>query len=200
MRYYILQNRDMPWGDYGNTLFEGLLNPMDDDYNLVDIHKIERTAPYIPEIYCANSTNIVVNQEVRVLLENNNITGIEKYHDTEIIKLVNIDWQSWDFNSEDPKFYPETGEPIDYIEDGENDEKLLIGLSVFFSLKIKEECSLKRMEKPQNQSVLTLIGTPTVDIFIPTNMGYILVSEKFKKIIESKNIDTLKFIEIQTSK
>ena len=118
MKYYILQNRDMPWGDYGNTLFEGLLNPMDDDYNLVDIHKIERTAPYIPEIYCANSTNIVISQEVRNLFEKKNITGIEKYHDTEIIKLVNIDWQSWDFNSEDPKFYPETGEPIDYIEDG----------------------------------------------------------------------------------
>jgi len=198
MKYYILQNRDMPWGDYGNTLFEGLLNPMDDDYNLVDIHKIERTAPYIPEIYCANSTNIVISQEVRNLFEKKNITGIEKYHDTEIIKLVNIDWQSWDFNSEDPKFYPETGEPIDYIEDGENDEKLIAQTrEKYFSIDLKTHPRLSYKDEDRNIKFIDYI--PDFDLF-KAGKGYVIVSEKFKKIIESENIDTLKFIEIQTSK
>lgn len=198
MKYYILQNRDMPWGDYGNTLFEGLLNPMDDDYNLVDIHKIERTAPYIPEIYCANSTNIVISQEVRNLFEKKNITGIEKYHDTEIIKLVNIDWQSWDFNSEDPKFYPETGEPIDYIEDGENDEKLIAQTrEKYFSIDLKTHPRLSYKDEDRNIKFIDYI--PDFDLF-KAGKGYVIVSEKFKKIIESENIDTLKFIEIQTPK
>jgi hypothetical protein len=188
----------MPWGDYGDMLFEGLLNPMDEDYNLVDVHKIERTAPYIPKIYCANSTNIVVSEEVRELLQLNTITGIEKYHNTEIIKLVNIDWQSWDLNSDDPKFYPESGEPIDYIEDGENDPNLYNQLSEFYSIKITRDYSLK--STGQNYYDLAVIGKPIIDIFSPNNMNFILVSERFKNVIELENIDTLKFIEIQTSK
>ena len=51
MKYYIVENRKMPWGDYGNTLFEGRLLVMDENYQITEVHKIERTAPYIPEIY-----------------------------------------------------------------------------------------------------------------------------------------------------
>ena len=50
MKYYIIKNRKMPWGDYGNTLFEGSLSVMDKNYQITEVHKIERTAPYIPEI------------------------------------------------------------------------------------------------------------------------------------------------------
>jgi len=44
MKYYIVENRKMPWGDYGNTLFEGRLLVMDENYQITEVHKIERTA------------------------------------------------------------------------------------------------------------------------------------------------------------
>ncbi len=198
MKYYIIKNRDMPWGDYGNILFSGLLTVMDDDYNDIDIHEIERTGSYIPEIYCANSTNMVVNEEVKNLLEKETITGIENFHDTVFKKIVNIDWQSWDFNNEDPKFYPETGEPIDYIEDGENDIDQHNQSIKFYSVKIKE--STTNLIKSENSIYRLENDNLNIDLFIPNNMNRIVSSEKFKKIIESEGIDTLKFIEIQTPK
>ena len=64
MKYYIIKNRKMPWGDYGNTLFEGLLSVMDENYQITEVHKIERTAPYIPEIYTTISNYIVVREDI----------------------------------------------------------------------------------------------------------------------------------------
>ena len=74
----------MPWGDYGNTLFEGLLSVMDENYEITEVHKIERTAPYIPEIYTTFSRYIVVREDIKDLLLNNDIKGIEKVHPTRI--------------------------------------------------------------------------------------------------------------------
>ncbi|WP_158978792.1 hypothetical protein [Cellulophaga sp. L1A9] len=195
MKYYILKNREMPWGDYGDILFSGLLTVMDDDYNDIDIHEIERTGSYIPEIYCVNSTNLVLSENVKIVLLKNNITGIDKFHYTIFKKIVNIDWKSWNQKHEDPAFFPETGEPIDYIEDGEDDTNLHNELSVFYSIKIKEATiDLIKSE----DSIYKLENPIDIDLFIPSNMNRIIVSEKFKKVIESEGIDTLKFIEIQT--
>lgn len=91
MKYYIIKNRKMPWGDYGNTLFEGSLSVMDENYQITEVHKIERTAPYIPEIYTTISNYIVVREDIKDLLLNNDIKGIEKVHPTEFTKLVDID-------------------------------------------------------------------------------------------------------------
>ena len=55
----------MPWGDYGNTLFEGRLLVMDENYQITEVHKIERTAPYIPEIYTTISNYIVVLKTIK---------------------------------------------------------------------------------------------------------------------------------------
>lgn len=194
MKYYILQNREMPWGDYGDILFEGLLTVMDDDYNDIDVHEIERTGPYIPEIYCANSTNLVVSENIKNILIENNITGIEKFHNTIFKKIVNIDWKSWDHTAKAPEFYPESGEPIDYIEEGENDKKLISKIEKqYFSLDLEKQPRLSHKDK----TIKFIDYRPNFDLFI-AGKSYILTSEKFKNLIESKNIDTLEFTEIQS--
>ena len=33
MKYYLLMNRSMPWGDYGAMLFSGLLKVLDEHYD-----------------------------------------------------------------------------------------------------------------------------------------------------------------------
>lgn len=195
MEYYIIKNKEMPWGDYGNILSYGLLTVMDDNYNDIDIHQIERVGICIPKIYCANSTNLVISEDIANSITRNNITGIEKYHKTEFKKIVNLDWQFWDMKAKDPEIYPKSGEPIDYIEEGENDKKLITQIhKKYFSLKIKESCELEEIDNN-----LYLIGNPEYDIFIPLNMYFIIVSKRFKEIIESEKVDTLKFIEIQQS-
>ena len=51
-------------------------------------------------------------------------------------KLVRIDWHNWDPNSDDPRFYPDTGEPEDYILSGEHDASLEQEMPVLWALDV----------------------------------------------------------------
>ncbi|MFJ1430570.1 hypothetical protein ACILE2_07155 [Capnocytophaga canimorsus] len=199
MQYYILKNRKMPWGDYGNILFEGLLNVMDKNYNITEIHSIERVAPYIPEIYKTHFGFLVIREDIYKILKDNGITGIEKLHKAEFKKLVEIDWQSWDLEAPNPKIKPRGGEPINYINGRKHNEKLLENIKhQYFSLELKEE-NFKRIfetisDKPDYENytdVLLISEKVKYDIFIG---GAIVVSEKFKNVIEKYTDNCLRFI------
>ena len=112
----------MPWGDYGNMLFSGLLKVLDEHYDDLEIPEIERAGPYFPDIYMANTCNIIVTDRVKTLLESSDISGITGYRRAIVKKMVDIDWQSWDLDSEDPLFYPKCNSPINYIRQGANSE------------------------------------------------------------------------------
>ena len=51
----------MPWGDYGDTLFSGLLKVLDEHYDDLEIPEIERAGPYFPDIYMANSQRVKID-------------------------------------------------------------------------------------------------------------------------------------------
>ncbi|MCV9933865.1 hypothetical protein OIU80_16400 [Flavobacterium sp. LS1R47] len=198
MKYFIIKNKEMPWGDYGNTLFRGFLNVMDDNYNDLEIPTIERTGPYVPDIYTVNSVNIIVSEKVKKIFKENAITGIIGYKEIKIKKIVNIDWEKWEKNK-DPEFYPKSGEPEDYIFKGKNDITLLQKIPQLWSLNIIEKYSLYKMSNkvtvPLNE--LELRDKIDVDIFFPVNMLYIIVSENFKNVLELNDIDDLQFIELK---
>ncbi len=195
MEYFIIRNKEMPWGDYGNILFSGLLTVMDKNYNDIEIHKIERVGINIPEIFTANSTNLVVSQDVMDLIVVNKIKGIKKQHNTEFLKIVNIDWENWDFSASDPLVYPKSGDPFDYIEEGLHDENLKIKIKKeYFSLDL--ETQPKVTFKDLQKSIKVLNYIPEFDLF-KAGKGYIIASEKFKIALEEKNIKTLKFIKIE---
>ena len=61
MKYYLLMNRSMPWGDYGAMLFSGLLKVLDEHYDDLEIPEIERAGPYFPDIYIANSQRVKID-------------------------------------------------------------------------------------------------------------------------------------------
>ena len=104
----------MPWGDYGAMLFSGLLKVLDEHYDDLETPEIERAGPYFPDIYMANTSNIIVTDRVKTLLESSDISGITGYRRAIVKKMVDIDWQSWDLDSEDPLFYPKGNSPINY--------------------------------------------------------------------------------------
>lgn len=115
MKYYLLKNRSMPWGDYGDMLFSGLLKVLDEHYDDLEIPEIQRAGPYFPDIYMANTCNIIVTDREKTLLESSDISGISGYRRAIVKKMVDIDWQSWNLDSEDPLFYPKGKSSINYI-------------------------------------------------------------------------------------
>ena len=194
----------MPWGDYGAMLFSGLLKVLDEHYDDLEIPEIERAGPYFPDIYMANTCmantcNIIVTDRVRTLLESSDISGITGYRRAIVKKMVDIDWQSWDLDSEDPLFYPKGKSPINYIRQGVNSEDLIQSAPRAWELLVGRDGEIKKLSDTRDYlgfSNLALASSPRIDIFQPKNMLFIVVSERFKAFIEREKISTLSFVEL----
>jgi hypothetical protein len=201
MKFYIVENKEMPWGDYGDALCYGYLNQMDEDcLNKLEIPELKRTGAYIPPLYIANSVAVLAIETIKNALISSEIKGINKC--VKVVKkhIVEINWQEWDFNK-DPFFYPESGEPEDYIFSGEHNEVLAQSMPEVFSFEIEKRHCLKLTSdicdyKNHTDKALES-GEIDLDIFYPTNMLYVIVSEKVKTILEKHGVDTVRFIEIQ---
>ena len=94
MNYFIIRNKKMPWGDYGNILFRGFLNVMDEEFHDLVTPELERTGPYVPDIYIANTRDLVIRDEVKIILEECGVTGIESYREIKKKKIVRLDWEN----------------------------------------------------------------------------------------------------------
>jgi hypothetical protein len=197
MKYYFIRNKQMPWGDYGNTLFRGFLNVMDKNYNDLEIPTIERTGPFVPEIYIANSRDLVVSDKVRQIFEDNQISGILNYKKIGIKKIVNIDWQKWDKNR-DPEFFPKNDEPENYILKGKHDENLVKFIPSLYNPIIQERKILKVVsDKKDYQNFTHLELNEKLNEDIICSGLRLIVSEKFKNLLETDDINDIQYIELK---
>lgn len=200
MKYYILKNKEVSWGDYGDALCYGYLNTMDDNFELIDYPELERTGPYVPELYKANSVDLLLIESLKKLLEHHNIKGVEKYVKVVKKKIVKINWEKWDSNSSDPEFYPDSGEPEDYIYEGIHNEEIAKKMpEIYYAEITNTQNTLVKIDNAIDDEKYTsykFVENTELDIFIPLNVLFIVVSEKFKNIIEKANIDTVRFLQL----
>lgn len=188
----------MPWGDYGNILFRGFLNVMDEEFHDLVTPELERTGPYVPDIYIANTRDLVIRDEVKIILEECGVTGIESYREIKKKKIVRLDWENWDQSLESPQYYPSSGKPENYIIRGIHDEFLAESLPKFWNPKIAEQRVLKVVSKEkdwENFSHLKLCVEPSFDIVC--SLPRIIVSERLKGILEVNDIHSVSFIPIE---
>lgn len=198
MKYFIIKNKEMPWGDYGYVLFTGLLNVMDSNLNILEFPELERTGPYIPAIYIANSRNVIITDEIKQIIEQNDISGVTKFCHVVKKKIVDINWESWD-KSHGPLFIPESNEPEDYILKGQNNIDLLQSTPDIWELKVVRKYNLTKISDKFdsiNYTHLTMNIKPQFDIFMPQNILVVIISEKLKNILEAHNINTLRYVEM----
>jgi hypothetical protein len=199
MDYYILRNKQMPWGDYGNILYTGLLTTLDKNYNDLEYPELERTGPYIPDMYIANSIDLVIVDNLKDIIEKSKLTGIKKYQKIIKKKIVGINWTEWDMKNKKPLFYPKGNEPENYILKNENNEELKNQMPDVWKMIIEKEYTLKKISENMdniNFTDIALTDIPEKDIFVPNNMLFIIVSENFKKTMDKNNIGTLEYKKI----
>ena len=75
MGYYILKNKTMPWGDYGEILWQGIYF-----FNKKkNRHTVLRTAPFCPAIYRSQYDSqmpvLIVNEYGLDILDSSNLIG-----------------------------------------------------------------------------------------------------------------------------
>jgi hypothetical protein len=97
------------WGDYGEILQHGISTHLPRRDGKVSL---ERTGPFIPPITLPFA--IVVTAEARTLLESSGLSGFS-FLPVEKARVVELHWERWDLEAQEPAEYPESGEPEDYI-------------------------------------------------------------------------------------
>jgi|SRR5450631_3147276 hypothetical protein len=99
------------WGDYGHILQHGMAaHSSRADGRLA----LERTGPYIPPITLPGIGDIVLTSEAQKLLESSSLSGFS-FRPVEKTLVVELHWETWKLDAEEPSEYPESGEPEDYI-------------------------------------------------------------------------------------
>jgi|SRR5215472_12954760 len=118
--YYELGSGAAPWGDYGHVLWSGFTEKSQ-ERNQPSI-LVSRTGPFVPPITLPFAS-VLVTDEFREKLLAERFSGLS-FEPVGYRKVVHIAWEQWDASAQVPAFYPETGEPEDYLLDGAHDEQL----------------------------------------------------------------------------
>ena len=212
MRYYIVNNKKSPYGDFGDIICTGYIRTFyfektEHIYNNVkvfkdkmkdlDVAELIRTGPYVPEIYVVDNLHgFAMTETFMKKLELSGLKGISNLKPTIKKKIVNLPWKSW--NREDWEIYIEKlYEPEDSLESGEHDEALAQTMpNIFYFVSMTEECKLSIENRDSDDEKYVLDKAPRSDVFRALNMLHCIISENFKTFLEENAIDNLSYCEI----
>lgn len=190
MKFFSLERPAVKWGDYGDILLHGM-TLRDEQSGLL---KLERTGVFAPPISFPGLNNVVVTDSFRAALASSGLTGFSfrpviKHH------IVELQWEKW--KSEEPDFYPESGEPEDYIYENNHSPDLAARMPGFWELVIAETAHVQRTEDPlaQYRVALSLIRESWNgdDFFRVPEVLYTFVSEKAKLWLEIQGDSFVEF-------
>lgn len=183
MKFYTFENKEMPWGDYGDTLLVGYAYPDENDENKI---LIERAGPFVPPVY--NWSNmLLISDTLKQKLEQSDLKGFE-FLETVFHKIINLDWTKWDVTADQPKQYPRGDEPENYIFERKHSPKTAEKMEPIWCLKTDCNTLTGRKERSVSgrQDLFIIENSWTGnDIFNSKGAGYVFFSEKAKLWFES---------------
>ncbi|MBC7861796.1 MAG: hypothetical protein IAF38_02405 [Bacteroidia bacterium] len=196
MPLYILKNKEAPWADYGDILLSGMTGHLERQNNLL---QLERTGPFIPPVIISGIGDIIITNEIKKKISLSDISDISDISGIEfkpVIKkhIVDLDWTIWNFNSDEPDFYPDSGEPEDYILEKPHSSEIAEKLGDVWELVVKESGNIK--------NGCYMKGDEKLDILKAENQIVILVTQKAKDWFSENAGDWIQFeqIKIQSEK
>lgn len=130
--FYRMETPNVPWGDYGSILIQGMTSSSARD---ADSLEIRRTGPFVPPISFPGLGCVVVTDAVRLKLEASDLTGFSFVPAIKKV-IVPIDWHEWDLLSRVAPFYPEEGEPEAYISGEDHSPELASRMPALWRLVI----------------------------------------------------------------
>ncbi|WP_345141109.1 hypothetical protein [Flavobacterium ginsengiterrae] len=197
MNFFIFRNKKMPWGDYGDALLVGFAYPDQKDESKI---LIDRTGPFVPPIYTW-ARMILISDTLKQKLEKSDLKGFE-YQKTFFHKIVNLDWTKWDLNGDNPKVFPNGGDPENYIFGQKHSPETVEKMEKIWCLKLDNKTLTGRRERnvSSNQDLFIIENSWTEnDIFNSEGVGYTFFSEKAKLWFEN-NADNFANFEAFNSK
>lgn len=164
----------MPWGDYGDILLTGMTSHLD-RYN--GLLQYERTGPFQPDIIISGLDDLLVTDRVKKKIEASDLKGFQFQP---VIKrhISHVDWTTWNLQNDDPEFYPDNGEPENYILSSPYSKETADKMEAVWEIILEVNGTFinSRTYKPSDKDI---------DIMRTENSGWFLVTEKAKTWIEN---------------
>jgi hypothetical protein len=171
--FFVLDKPEPKWGDYSDILIHGMSCHLGRSGKRI---QLERAGPYVPPISFPGISDIVVTNEFKKLLEISGLSGL-KFQPVIKKQIVELDWQKWDQNAEEPFEYPEEGEPENYILGKPHSPKISEQIGNLWEVVLEKVCKAD----PGYYSIfLDSSSWGGQDLFIAQNRGYIFITEKAK--------------------
>jgi len=191
-KIYKISKSESPWGDYGRILIHGLTAHLDRKEGLL---QLERTGPYVPPITFPGIGNIIVTSSFLSIINNSKLSGIS-FQPVIKAHIVKLDWKKWNLTNPEPDFYPESGEPEDYILEREHSEQIADELGNLYELILRVEAEIDR----KNNFSIYEDSIPDLDFFMAKGVLYNYVSEKAKHWLSNNASEYISFEEIRIIK
>lgn len=112
--FFTIQGRPImasDWGDYGDILQHGMTAHLS---RVAGRLSLERTGPFIPPITLPGIGDIVLTSSARGLLEGSGLSGFS-FVPVEKMLIVELHWEAWNLDADEPAEFPDSGEPEDYV-------------------------------------------------------------------------------------
>jgi len=180
MQFYQINSKQMPWGDYGNTLNYGFFT-----WDEAGNYFVERVGSFVPPIYY-KFRHIIVLGETIVPIQKASLKGI----DIKVVhkrKIVKLNWQKWDTNAPLLKT-PPSGEPEDFIANRRHNQELADSLPDFWVI-VPAKTGKAIVDKSKSymdvsRIVLDSSAWDGSDVFGTPELGSVFCTEKAKKVFE----------------
>lgn len=193
MTIYILQNAEMPWGDYGDILFSGMTShlPRKDGYL-----QLERTGPFVPPIAQSGVGNIIVTDTFKEKLQKSGLSGLQ-FQPVIKTRIVHLEWEKWDKRDAEPVEYPSTDKPEDYILEKPHSPELAEAMEKLWEVQLQEHAEVERVQVGPNSwdvNIYILASSwDGTDWFRAKTVRYTYVSEKAMIWLEQQVSEYVKF-------
>lgn len=201
MKYYTVRNKVMPWGSYGEMLWQGVYCFDKDSAS----HIVFRTGPFCPSIYRSQYNRerpvLIVKEDTLQHIREANLTGFE-IQPVNKGKIVKLDWENWDLQSPEPLIYPSGNmDAEEYITRRKHSEATSEQVGELFALTPQTD-GLLYCEQQRSSAKLVEQSLSGLDIFIDriycNSCAEIYVSEKAKDVLSEYFPGLLVFQEVPT--
>ncbi|HWB04579.1 MAG TPA: hypothetical protein VG796_16240 [Verrucomicrobiales bacterium] len=132
-----IDEADSPWGDYGRILIHGMSAHLGRKGGESDPIQYERTGPFVPPITFPGIRDIIVTDAMKQAMEAAGFRGIS-FRTVILAHIVEVPWHTWDIKAEEPKYFPEGGEPEEYILAKANDPVLARQIGPLWEVVVQE--------------------------------------------------------------